>query len=78
MSCNILRMAFDTNSRALALHNDLYRQIGEVGRARVAAELSDALRDLVYAGVRQRYPNYDDTQVHEEVLRVFYRHRSRP
>jgi hypothetical protein len=68
-------MILDTNSRALALHNDLYRQIGEIGRARVAAELSDALRDLVDAGVRQRYPEYDDAQVHAEVLRVFYGRR---
>jgi len=69
-------MAFDTNPRALALHSDLYRQIGENGRGRVAAELSDALRDLVDAGVRQRHPDYDDTQVHAEVLRVFYHRRT--
>jgi len=65
-------MVSDTNPRALAVHSDLYRRIGESGRARVAAELSDALRDLVDAGVRQRHPEYDDAQVHAEVLRVFY------
>jgi hypothetical protein len=69
-------MSFDTNPRALALHGDLYRQIGEIGRARVAAELSDALRELVDAGVRQRHPDYDDAQVHAEVLRVFYHRRT--
>lgn len=40
------------------------------------AELSDALRELVEAGVRQRHPQYDDAQVHAEVLRVFYHRRT--
>lgn len=36
------------------------------------ADLSDALRDLAAAGVRQRHPEYDEDQIREEVLAVFY------
>jgi hypothetical protein len=65
-------MAFDTSARMAAVHNRLYRQLGGSGRARIAAELSDALRDLATAGVRQRHPEYDEEQVLSAVLAVFY------
>ena len=65
-------MAFDTSPRIAALHNQLYRQAGMKGRAQVAAELSDALRDLAAAGVRRRHPEYDENQIRAEVLALFY------
>lgn len=71
-------MLSDTSPYMLAVHHELYRQVGETGRARIAAELSDSLRDLAYAGVRHRHPEYGEEQVHAEVLRVFYRYRAKP
>ena len=68
-------MAFDTSPRIAAAHKELYRQAGISGRARIAAELSDALRDLAIAGVRHRHPEYTEEQVLAEVLAVFYDHR---
>lgn len=53
----------------------LYREIGETGRERIAAEMSDLLRDLAIAGVRYRHPEYDEEQVLAEVLAVFYGHQ---
>jgi hypothetical protein len=53
----------------------LYREIGEEGRGRMAAEMSDLLRDLAIAGVRHRHPEYDEEQVLAEVLAVFYGRR---
>jgi hypothetical protein len=53
----------------------LYREIGEEGRGRIAAEMSDLLRDLAIAGVRHRHPEYDEEQVLAEVLAVFYGRR---
>jgi hypothetical protein len=50
----------------------MYRTIGEAERAEIVADLSDALRDLAAAGVRQRHPEYDNDQVRQEVLAVFY------
>ena len=65
-------MAFDTSPRVAAVQTSLYRQIGPSGRARIAAELSDGLRDLAIAGVRHRHPDYDDDRVLDEVIAVFY------
>ena len=64
--------AFDTSPRMAAVHLQLYRDAGTAKRAEIMADLSDALRDLAAAGVRQRHPEYDEHQVHQEVLAVFY------
>jgi len=69
-------MALDTSPETTAVLYELYRQIGEAGRARIAADLSDALRELVYAGVRQRHPGYCEEQIRVEMLRVFYGSRT--
>lgn len=73
-SCKICAMpqALDTSARVAAVHVQLYRTIGEAKRAEIVADLSDALRDLAAAGVRQRHPEYDNDQVQKEVLAVFY------
>lgn len=68
-------MPFDTSPSMAALQNELYRRIGEKERARIAAELSDALRELAAAGVRQRHPEYTDDEVRAELLEVFYGRR---
>jgi hypothetical protein len=68
-------MAFDTSPRVAAAQAALYREIGVTGRAQIVAELSDGLRDLAITGVRSRHPEYDDAQVRQEVLSVFYARR---
>jgi hypothetical protein len=64
--------AFDTSPRVSAVHVRLYRDLGPAGRAEIMAEMSDMLRDLAIAGVRERHPDYDDDQVLQEVVAVFY------
>lgn len=64
--------AFDTSRGVAAVQIQMYRDAGEAGRAEIMADLSDALRELAAAGVRHRHPEYDDEQVREEVLAVFY------
>jgi hypothetical protein len=70
-------MAFDTSPAITESHHRLYREIGESGRARLAVEMSDLLRDLAIAGVRLRHPEYDEEQLLAEVLAVFYGRRPR-
>jgi len=65
-------MPFDTSSAVTAKHNQMYREIGPAGRARIAAELSDALRQLAIAGVRLRRPELSDKEARAEALVVFY------
>lgn len=64
-------MAFDTSPRISKAHLRLYREIGETGRARIAAEMTDLLRDLAVAGVKHRHPEYGEEQVLQEVLAIF-------
>jgi hypothetical protein len=71
-------MAFDTSPAMTEAQNQLYREIGPAGRARIAAEMSDMLRDLAIAGVRLRHPEYDEEQVLAEVLWVFYGRQTKP
>jgi len=71
-------MAFDTSPAMTEAQNQLYRDIGPAGRARIAAEMSDMLRDLAIAGVRLRHPQYDEEQVLAEVLWVFYGRQTKP
>lgn len=69
-------MAFDTTPAMTEAQNELYREIGESGRARIAAEMSDMLRELAITGVRRRHPEFDEEQVLAEVLAVFYGRRT--
>jgi hypothetical protein len=77
-SRTISAMAFDTSPAMTEAQNQLYREIGPAGRARIAAEMSDMLRDLAVAGVRLRHPEYDEEQVLAEVLWVFYGRPTKP
>ena len=71
-------MAFDTSPAMREAQLRLYREIGETGRGRIAAEMSDLLRDLAIAGVKHRHPEYDEEQVLAEVLAIFYGRRQKP
>jgi hypothetical protein len=41
----------------------LYRKAGPSGRARLAVELSDAVRETTLAGIRRRHPEYSEREV---------------
>jgi hypothetical protein len=64
-------MAFDTSPAMTEAQIPLYRKIGPAGRGRIAAEMSDMLRELAIAGVRLRHPEYNEEQVLAEVLTIF-------
>jgi hypothetical protein len=69
-------MAFDTSLAMAEAQMQLYRELGPEGRGRIAAEMSDMLRELAIAGVRLRHPEFDEEQVLAAVLDVFYGHRA--
>ena len=66
--------AHDTSEAAHALQLQLYRSAGPERRAEIAAELSEAIRDLSRTGVRMRNPGFTEEEVTREVLRIFYGH----
>lgn len=60
----------DTSVDALRVQLDALRRMGETGRANLAADLSESLRQHVEAGVRHRHPEYDERTVQLSAIRL--------
>ena len=60
----------DTSSEAMAKQDEILRGLGPAGRAAMAFELSDNMRAVVEAGVRSRHPDWEESEVRCEVLRL--------
>jgi hypothetical protein len=63
----------DTSPDAFAYHIERYRELGAEGRSRIAAELSDVLRQTALASIRRRHPEYSEAEVSRTFLKVVYR-----
>jgi hypothetical protein len=62
----------DTSTRAAAIQLSLYRKAGPEGRARLAVEISEAVRQTTLAGIRRRHPEYSERDVARSFLRFVY------
>jgi hypothetical protein len=60
----------DTSHAAMTEQIRVLRDLGIEGRARMTFELSDNLRRVVAAGVRDRHPDWDPVQVQRAVFRI--------
>jgi hypothetical protein len=60
----------DTTIEAVRKQVEILRRMGPQARFQMALELSDNLRRIVEAGVRERHPGYDNNKVKQEVLRL--------
>lgn len=60
----------DTTIEAVRKQIAILRRMGPEVRLKTAFELSDKLRDIVEAGVRERNPSYDEQRIKQEVLRL--------
>ena len=60
----------DTTVEAIRKQVEILRRMGPQARLQMALELSDNLRRIVEAGVRERNPGYDKNKVKQEVLRL--------
>ena len=49
-----------------------------MGRAQIAVELSDAVRETVLAGIRRRHPEYSDDAVSRAFLTLLYGPAKKP
>lgn len=65
--------ALDTKPEAAAVQEEAYRHLGNMGRLKIAFELSNLVRDLAQAGIRKRNPEYTAGQVIEALSRQLYR-----
>ena len=62
----------DTSPAANRVHLDLLRQPGSGRRTWIAAELSEAVREISRAGIRARDPKLTEAEVNRELLRILY------
>jgi hypothetical protein len=60
----------DTTIDALRKQFEILERIGIEGRAEMTFQLSDNLRQIIEDGVRLRNPEYSESQVRREVLRI--------
>jgi hypothetical protein len=64
--------ALDTTPDAAAAQEAAYRHLGEMGRLKIAFELSNLVRALAEAGIRKRNPDYTAEQTTEALSRQIY------
>ena len=60
----------DTTLEAARKEFEILRRFGPKVRARMAFEMSDSLRRIVEAGVRNRHPDFDQRKIGLEVIRL--------
>ncbi|MEJ2702146.1 MAG: hypothetical protein P8Z79_06850 [Sedimentisphaerales bacterium] len=60
----------DTTLEVARKEFEILRKLGPEVRAMMAIEMSDNLRDIVEAGVRDRHPDFDQKKIDLEVLRL--------
>ena len=60
----------DTSPDAVVRQFDILKKMGIDGRARLAVELSDNLRDVALSGIKQRHPKYSKQQLQKEYFKL--------
>jgi hypothetical protein len=60
----------DTSMAALERQRETFRRMTPGERLAVAAEMSDEIRAVTEAGIRQRHPDYSDAQVRAELVGI--------
>ncbi len=63
-------MPSDTSIEAARRQFEILRRMDAETRLKMAFELSDNIRSIVEAGVRLRYPQYDEQKVDRQVMRL--------
>ena len=65
-------MAPDTNAVARAIQAKIFRGMSTAERLRLALEISESLRHVALAGLRQRHPELSGDELSRELLRIMH------
>jgi hypothetical protein len=65
-------MPSDTNSKAAAIQQQIFRRMTSATRLQLALEMSDSMRNVALAGLRARQPELTADQLSRELMRVMY------
>jgi hypothetical protein len=61
----------DTSRDAYAVLVEELRRAGRQARVSMAADMSDAIRELCVAGIRRRHPDFDDNDIEHALVELF-------
>ena len=60
----------DTSPAALERQRETFRRMTPQQRLAVAAEMSDEIRAVAEAGIRQRHPDYSDAEIRAALVAI--------
>ena len=64
------KRASDTTKDTAVVQFDLFRKMDISAKAEMTFQLSENMRAVTEAGVRQRHPDYDDQMVNKAVIKL--------
>ena len=65
-------MSFDTSPGAAAIQEEIFRRMTTAQRLRLALEMSESLRNVALAGLRNRQPELNANELSRELIRIMY------
>ena len=71
MVLNVELIPADTTPEAFRAQVEIWRRLSPTRRLEMACRMTDSLRELVKAGVRNRHPEYDERLVKLAMIRLF-------
>lgn len=60
----------DTSHAAARMQREIFASMSGSERVAIAIRMSEEARDVTRNGIRHRHPDWDDQQVHRELLRL--------
>jgi hypothetical protein len=65
-------MLSDTNPEAAAFQREIFRRMTTAERLRLALEMSESMRQVALAGLRNRRPELTADELSRELMRIMY------
>lgn len=62
----------DTSCEAREVQDAIWRRLGPSGRVALAIRMSEELREVTRAGIRQRHPGYGEREVELALRRLMW------
>ncbi len=62
----------DTSPEAAAAQVEALRRLGPGRRCEVAADMSDAVRELARTRIKSQHPEFDDRAIHDQLIWELY------
>ena len=71
------RQVRDTTPEAARVQAEIYARMGGTRRVSIACQMSDAVRSMARARIKLQHPDYDDSEVQDQLIWELYGVRRR-